>query len=98
MRGLEDVILEVMYSPWAGVEYLPQRTFTCPPDDLCRECDDTGSKRFLYKEWDGQYYAVEVPEDVRPGMQVQAHPEPLGSLTTCLDLAQAVRASMIRRA
>ncbi len=28
MRGLEDVILEVMYSPRARVENLPQRTFT----------------------------------------------------------------------
>ena len=96
---LEDVIKNLMYSPWAGVENLPQRTFTCPPDDVCREYDDTTwsphpSKRFLYKEWDGRYYAVEVPRLVRPGMQFQAHPEALGSLTTCLDLAQAVRASM----
>ncbi len=94
MRGLEDVILEVMYSPWADVENAPQCTFTCPPDDLCREYDDTGGKRFLYKEWDGQYYAVEVPQLVRPGMTFQAHPKTLGSLTTCLDLAEAVRASM----
>ncbi len=94
MRGLEDVILEVMYSPRARVENLPQRTFTCPPDDVCREYDYMWGKRFLYKEWDGRYYAVNVSEAVRPGMQFQAHPEALGSLTTCLDLAQAVRASM----
>ena len=96
---LEDVIKNLMYSGWAAVENLPQRTFTCPPDDVCREYDDTTwsphpSKRFLYKEWDGQYYAVEVPRLVRPGMKFEAHPEALGSLTTCLDLAQAVRASM----
>ena len=94
MRGLEDVILEVMYSPRARVENLPQRTFTCPPDDVCREYDYMWGKRFLYKEWDGRYYAVNVSEAVRPGMQFQAHPEALGSLTTCLDLAEAVRASM----
>ena len=94
MRGLEDVILEVMYSPWADVENLPRHTFTCPPDDLCREYDDTGGKRFLYKEWDDRYYAVEVPEDVRPGMKFQAHPKNLGSLNNCLDVARAVRASM----
>ena len=94
MRGLEDVILEVMYSPRARVENLPQRTFTCPPDDVCRENGYVWGKRFLYKERDGRYYAVNVSEAVRPGMQFQAHPEALGSLTTCLDLAEAVRASM----
>ena len=93
-RGLEDVILEVMYSPWADVENLPQRTFLCPPDDLCREYDDTGGKRFLCKEWDGRYYAVEVPQLVRPGMTFRAHPKNLGSLNNCLDVARAVRASM----
>ena len=93
-RGLEDVILEVMYSPWADVENLPQRTFICPPDDLCREYDDTGGKRFLCKEWDGRYYAVEVQQLVRPGMAFRAHPKNLGSLNNCLDLARTVRASM----
>ena len=93
-RGLEDVILEVMYSPWADVENLPQRTFLCPPDDLCREYDDTGGKRFLCKEWDGRYYAVEVPQLVRPGMTFRAHPKNLGSLNNCLDMARAVRAGM----
>ena len=93
-RGLEDVILEVMYSPWADVENLPQRTFLCPPDDLCREYDDTGGKRFLCKEWDGRYYAVEVPQLVRPGMTFRAHQKNLGSLNNCLDVARAVRASM----
>ena len=93
-RGLEDVILEVMYSPWADVENLPQRTFLCPPDDLCREYDDTGGKRFLCKEWDGRYYAVEVQQLVRPGMTFRAHPKNLGSLNNCLDMARAVRAGM----
>ena len=88
-RGLEDAIMELMQSEYAGedADDAPLLKHICPPGV---EPD----QRFLVEDNDGEVYAMEVPEDVRPGMPFQARPKTLGSLNDCLDVARAVRASM----
>ena len=88
-RGLEDAIVELMRSEYAGevADDAPLLKHICPPGV-------EPGQLFLVEDNDGAVYAVEVPTGVRPGMPFQAHPETLGSLNDCLDVARAVRASM----
>ena len=88
-RGLEAAIMELMRSEYAGedADDAPLLKHICPPGVK-------PGQRFLVEDNDGEVYAVEVPEDVRPGMPFQARPKTLGSLNDCLDVARAVRASM----
>ena len=88
-RGLEDAIMVLMRSGYAGevADDAPLLKHICPPGVK-------PGQRFLVEDNDGEVYAVEVPTGIRPGMPFQAHPETLGSLNDCLDVARAVRASM----
>ena len=88
-RGLEAAIMELMRSEYAGedADDAPLLKHICPPGVK-------PGQRFLVEDNDGEVYAVEVPTGIRPGMPFQAHPETLGSLNDCLDVARAVRASM----
>ena len=88
-RGLEDAIMVLMRSGYAGevADDAPLLKHICPPGV-------EPGQLFLVEDNDGEVYAVEVPTGIRPGMPFQAHPETLGSLNDCLDVARAVRASM----
>ena len=88
-RGLEDAIMELMRSEYAGedAEDAPRLSHICPPGV-------EPGQRFLIEDSDGEVYAVEVPTGIRPGMPFQAHPKTLDSLNECLEVARAVRASM----
>ena len=88
-RGLEDAIMVLMRSGYAGevADDAPLLKHMCPPGV-------EPGQLFLVEDNDGEVYAVEVPTGIRPGMPFQAHPETLGSLNDCLDVARAVRASM----
>jgi hypothetical protein len=88
-RGLEDAIMVLMRSEYAGedADDAPLLKHICPPGV-------EPGQRFLVEDNDGEVYAMEVPEDVRPGMPFQARPKTLGSLNDCLHVARAVRASM----
>ena len=88
-RGLEDAIMVLMRSGYAGevADDAPLLKHICPPGV-------EPGQLFLVEDNDGEVYAVEVPTGIRPGMLFQAHPETLGSLNDCLDVARAVRASM----
>ena len=88
-RGLEDAIMVLMRSGYAGevADDAPLLKHICPPGVK-------PGQLFLVEDNDGEVYAVEVPTGIRPGMPFQAHPETLGSLNDCLDVARAVRASM----
>ena len=88
-RGLEDAIMALMQSEYAGedAEDAPRLSHICPPG--------LGpGQRFLIEDSDGEVYAMEVPTGIRPGMPFQAHPKTLGTLNYCLDVARAVRDSM----
>ena len=88
-RGLEDAIMELMRSEYAGedAEDAPRLSHICPPGV-------EPGQRFLIEDSDGEVYAVEVPTGIRPGMPFQAHPKTLDTLNECLEVARAVRASM----
>ena len=88
-RGLEDAIMVLMRSGYAGevADDASLLKHICPPGVK-------PGQLFLVEDNDGEVYAVEVPTGIRPGMPFQAHPETLGSLNDCLDVARAVRASM----
>ena len=88
-RCLEDAIMVLMRSEYAGevADDAPLFKHICPPGVA-------PGQMFLVEDNDGEVYAVEVPTGIRPGMPFQAHPETLGSLNDCLDVARAVRASM----
>jgi hypothetical protein len=88
-RGLEDAIMVLMRSGYAGevADDAPLLKHICPPGV-------EPGQLFLVEDNDGEVYAVEVPTGIRPGMPFQAHPETLGRLNDCLDVARAVRASM----
>ncbi len=93
MELLEDAIMVLMRSGYAGevADDAPLLKHICPPGV-------EPGQLFLVEDNDGEVYAVEVPTGIRPGMPFQAHPETLGSLNDCLDVARAVRAVAAVRA